>query len=64
MVITALILIILVVLLGPFINKKIEHNLEVFLFVMGLLSCLVSQMFSLHLIKEALVEPIKITLAV
>jgi len=53
-----------VVLLGPFINKKIEHNLEVFLFVMGLLSCLVSQMFSLHLIKEALVEPIKITLAV
>jgi predicted cation transporter len=30
--------IVLVVLLGPFLVKKIEHNLEVFLFVMGVLA--------------------------
>ena len=30
--------IVLVVLVGPFMVKKIEHNLEVFLFVMGVLA--------------------------
>lgn len=30
--------IVLVVLIGPFMVKKIEHNLEVFLFVMGILA--------------------------
>jgi len=30
--------IVLVVLLGPFLVKKIEHNLEAFLFVMGVLA--------------------------
>ena len=64
MIVISLILIIFIVLLAPFLIKKIEHNLEAFLFVMGLLSCLVSGMFSLHLIKEALIEPVKITLAV
>ncbi|OGS21032.1 MAG: cation transporter [Elusimicrobia bacterium RIFOXYA2_FULL_39_19] len=64
MVMTGLFIILLIVLLGPFFIKKIEHNLEVFLFVMGLASCLVSGMLSLHLVEEALIEPIKITLAV
>jgi len=33
-----LFIIVLVVLLGPFLVRKIEHNLEAFLFVMGVLS--------------------------
>ena len=32
----------LVVLVGPFINKRIEGNLEAFLFVMGLISATIS----------------------
>jgi len=34
--------IVLVVLLGPFLVKKIEHNLEAFLFVMGVLAVTIS----------------------
>ena len=30
--------IVLIVLVGPFMVKKIEHNLEAFLFVMGVLA--------------------------
>ncbi|MEW6041843.1 MAG: DUF1646 family protein, partial [Elusimicrobiota bacterium] len=48
----------------------IEHNLEYFLMIMGLLSIFASHflgdgsVINLHLIKEALIEPVKITLAV
>ncbi len=41
-----------------------EENLEVFLFVMGALAATASGVWTLHLVEEALVEPIKITLAV
>lgn len=34
--------IVLVVLVGPFVVKKIEHNLEAFLFVMGILAVTIS----------------------
>jgi predicted cation transporter len=38
-------LIFLIVLLGPFLIKKIEHNLEVFLFSMGVLAVTVNSLF-------------------
>jgi predicted cation transporter len=42
--------IVLLVLVGPFMVKKIEHNLEAFLFVMGVLAVTISSFYS----KEAL----------
>lgn len=38
-------IIFLIVLLGPFLIKKIEHNLEVFLFSMGVLAVTVNSVF-------------------
>ncbi len=64
-----LIIIILLVLFLPFFIKKIEENLEIFLFFMGLLSLLSSFYFkkievSHHTFLKAMEEPLKITLAV
>ncbi len=56
--------IIVLVLALPFLVHKVEKQLEAFLFVMGCLAVTISGLWSLHLVKEALVEPIKITLAV
>ena len=42
MLMVALSLIFIVVLVGPFLNKKVESNLEAFLFVMGIISATVS----------------------
>lgn len=61
--IIGLIIILLLVLFLPF-TKPIGRNLEVFLFVMGVISVFVSQVFSGDLLKEALISPINITLAV
>ena len=52
------------VLFLPFTIKKVEEELEIFLFVMGCLAVTVTSQWSLHLIEEGLVEPIKITVAV
>jgi predicted cation transporter len=60
----ALSLIFLFVLLGPFVNKRIESNLESFLFVMGAVSATLSDAWSFELIHEGLGAPINITLAV
>ena len=73
-------IIFLIVLLGPFLIKKIEHNLEVFLFSMGVLAVTVNSVFlkvsseagaaetlpnwNFHLIEKAIVDPIEISLAV
>jgi predicted cation transporter len=57
-------LIFVVVLLGPFLNKKIESNLEMFLFTMGVISATFSNAWSAELIHEGLVAPLSITLAV
>ncbi|WP_434512822.1 DUF1646 family protein [Desulfitobacterium sp. AusDCA] len=57
-------LIILLVLVLPFTLKKVEQNLEPFLFVMGLLSVLISQQMTIGLLRKALEEPIMITAAV
>lgn len=59
-----LIVILIMVLLLPFLSRKVEENLELFLFIMGLSAVLVSQKLDLHLVEEALREPIAITLAV
>lgn len=52
------------VLVLPFSVKKVEEELEIFLFIMGVLAVSISGLWSLHLVKEALIEPIKITFAV
>jgi len=59
-----LFIILIFVLFLPFTVKKVEHNLEVFLFIMGIAAAAVSGMMNLHLIEKALVDPINITLAV
>ena len=57
-------LIFVVVLLGPFINRRIERNLEGFLFLMGIISATISRVWSPDLVREGLKAPIEITLAV
>lgn len=59
-----LVVILILVLFLPFSAKKVEHNLEIFLFVMGIAAVSISEMMNFHLIKKALVDPITITLAV
>lgn len=61
--IIGLIIILLLVLFLPF-TSLVEKNLEVFLFIMGVASVLVSQVLDWELTKEALKDPINITLAV
>jgi len=51
-------------LILPFTVKKVEEELELFLFIMGVLAVSVTSQWSLSIIEEALVEPIKITAAV
>ena len=48
----------------PFSVKKVEHNLEAFLFLMGIAAASISGMMNRDLIGKALVDPINITLAV
>lgn len=74
-----LFVIFLIVLLGPFLFKKIEHHLEIFLFSMSVIAitldhfllnvssisgCEILPNWNLALIKKALVDPIEITFAV
>ncbi len=55
---------IVVVLILPLCVRKVEENLEAFLFTCGLFAVTVSHMWSGHLIVTALEEPLKITAAV
>ncbi|MCH1625704.1 DUF1646 family protein [Ferdinandcohnia quinoae] len=59
-----LIIILILVLFLPFSVKKVEHNLEIFLFLMGIAAALISGLMDAHLIKKALIDPVNITLAV
>lgn len=52
------------VLLMPFLSKRVEAELEAFLLIMGVLSVTVSKLWSWRLVHEAILDPIKITLAV
>src|SRR5699024_10201516 len=61
--IIGLIIILLLVLFLPF-TKMVEKNLEIFLFIMGVASVYVSQVLVYVVTKEALKDPINITLAV
>ena len=56
--------ILVLVLSLPFLIKKVEEELEFFLFIMGCVAVTVTAQWNMHLIKEALGEPVKITLAV
>lgn len=62
--IIANLLILIVVLIGPFVSHHVERNLEAFLFIMGVLSALASRVLTLHLIGEAARHPVPITIAV
>ncbi|MFK2825941.1 DUF1646 family protein [Bacillus sp. B190/17] len=59
-----LFIILLLVLFFPFFIKRVEENLEVFLFVIGLLAAIVSGVMDKSLLIRALEDPIKITAAV
>jgi predicted cation transporter len=60
LVIYSLMAILVVVLLGPLLSKRIEENLEVFFLVMGFLASLVSGSLGLGLLLEALKTPLMI----
>ena len=62
--ILGLIAILVLVLVLPFAFKKIEHNLEIFLFVMGVGAAFFAGRISGHLVLEGLKEPLPITGAV
>jgi len=64
MVITGLIVVLLLVLVVPFVNKKVEENLEPFLFVMGVAASIISGIMSTELVLKAFEEPIMIASAV
>lgn len=64
MVFIGLFIILAVVLFLPFLVKKVEEDLEIFLFLMGSIAVTVTSQWSIPLLKEALTEPIKITCAV
>jgi predicted cation transporter len=64
MILTGLFTILIAVLLLPFLIKRIEEELEIFLFVMGCIAVTITSQWSISLLKESLFEPIKITAAV
>jgi predicted cation transporter len=52
------------VLILPFSVKKIEEELELFLFVMGIIAVTITSQWAKELVHEALSAPISITIAV
>ena len=52
--IIGLIIVLVLLLVLPFSIRKIEHNLEYFLFVMGISTVVISNVLSLHLVQEIL----------
>ena len=52
--IIGLVLVLIAILALPFLVKKIEHNLEIFLFLMGLIAVIISGSISGHLFEEIL----------
>jgi predicted cation transporter len=57
-VITGLSAVLLAVLFLPFLVKKVEYNLEVFLFIMGAAALTISGLWGNEIIKTALVSPV------
>jgi predicted cation transporter len=56
--------IMVLVLVLPFSVRWVEEELEAFLFVMGCLAVSISQLWTGHLVAEALTEPLRISCAV
>jgi len=63
-VIFGLVVILLLVLVLPFSIHRVEENLEIFLFIMGLAASIVSGLLNMELAIKALEEPIMIASAV
>ncbi len=69
MITAVLIFIFLLILILPMTVKRVEHNLELFLFILGGLTLVLSHLLgpepliSLRLIESALLEPVKLALA-
>lgn len=63
-IIAGLSLVLLLTLILPFSVKKIEEELEIFLFIMGIFAVTISGQWSFHLIVEAFKEPVMISAAV
>src|SRR6266404_540682 len=57
-----LLLIFIIVLVAPFLNKKIESNLEAFLFLMGVISATMANAWSAEVLHEGFIAPIIIIL--
>jgi len=64
LIIAGLTLIILAVLILPFSVKKVEEELEIFLFLMGIIAVSISKIWSGYLIIEAIKEPVPISVTV
>lgn len=64
LIIAGLAVVMALTLVLPFSVKRVEEELEAFLFVMGVAAVTISGLWSGHLVKEALKEPIAITAAV
>lgn len=62
--ILGLTIVLILVLFLPFTVKKVEHNLEAFLFIMGIAAAAISKVLNGELMLKALEDPIHITLAV
>ncbi|MDD5021543.1 MAG: DUF1646 family protein [Endomicrobiaceae bacterium] len=56
--------IIVIVIVMPLVNKHVEENLEIFIFVVGLLAVTVSNVWNWELLKITLEHPIMISLTV
>lgn len=54
---TGLLIILILILLLPLTIKKVEDNLELFLFIMGILSLFISKSMNIHFISEVLKSP-------
>ena len=61
---TAAIVILVLLLLGPLVVHAIEENIEAYIFVLGIAATLIGTGFDSHLVLQAVEEPIAITIAV
>jgi len=64
MIVAALAIILIAVLIGPLLFKSIEHNLDIFFLVAGMLAALVSGEFGWRLVREAATAPLALTASV
>jgi len=60
---TAVILLVLL-LFGPLAVAFVEHNIEAYFLILGIIATAIGEGFSAHLLKQALTEPLEISAAV